>query len=96
MVQFSYLQDKKSWIFPPKSISIEVSTDGVNYRKLGKVPGLTVKEGAGLKTGEINFEMAPTSCKFIRFSVENYGPCPDWHLGKGNQTWLFLDEITVK
>ena len=96
MVQFSYLQDQKSWIFPPKSISIEVSTDGVNYRKLGKVPGLTVKEGAGLKTGEINFEMAPTSCKFIRFSVENYGPCPDWHLGKGNQTWLFLDEITVK
>jgi predicted alpha-1,2-mannosidase len=96
LVQFSYLQDQKSWIFPPKSVSIEVSTDGVNYRKLGKVPGVTVKEGAGLKTGEINFEIAPTTCKFIRFSVENYGPCPDWHLGKGNQTWLFLDEITVK
>lgn len=96
LIQFSYLQDQKSWIFPPKSVSIEVSTDGVSYRKLGKVPGGSVKEGETLKVGEVNVEIAPTSCKFIRFSVENYGPCPDWHLGKGNPTWLFLDEITVK
>jgi hypothetical protein len=97
LIQFSYLQDQKSWIFPPKSVNLEVSIDGVNYRKLGKVPGVSsVKEGSGLKIGEINYEIAPTSCKFIRFSIENYGPCPDWHLGKGNQTWLFLDEITIK
>lgn len=96
MVGFSYLQDQKSWIFPPKSVSIEVSADGVNYKKLGKVPGVQVKEGDRLKVGEIGFEVAPITCKFIRFSIENYGPCPDWHLGKGNQTWLFLDEITVK
>lgn len=96
MIKFSYLQDQKSWIFPPKSVSIEISTDGVNFKKLGKVPGGTVKKDEGPKTGEVSFEIAPTTCKFIRFSVENYGPCPDWHLGKGNQTWLFLDEITVK
>lgn len=96
-IGFSYLQDQKSWIFPPKSVTIEVSSDGVNYKKVGKLQsGMTVKEGERPKTGEIVYEMAPVSCKFIRFSVENYGPCPDWHLGKGNQTWLFLDEITVK
>lgn len=94
-IRFSYLQDQKSWIFPPKSVSIEVSSDGVNYRKLGKVPGGSVKEGEKMKVGEVDYEIAPTSCKFIRFSIENYGPCPDWHLGKGNPTWLFLDEITV-
>ncbi|TSJ48102.1 GH92 family glycosyl hydrolase [Fluviicola chungangensis] len=96
LIQFSYLQDQKSWIFPPKSVSIEVSTDGVIYRKLGKVAGVPVKEGETLKVGELSVEIAPTSCKFIRFSVENYGSCPDWHLGKGNPTWLFLDEIIVK
>lgn len=94
-IRFSYLQDQKSWIFPPKSVSIEVSTDGVNYRKLGKVPGGSVKEGEKMRIGEVYYEIAPTSCKFIRFSIENYGSCPDWHLGKGNPTWLFLDEITV-
>jgi predicted alpha-1,2-mannosidase len=95
MVRFSYLQDQKSWIFPPKSISIEVSTDGVNFKKLGKVAGGTVKKDERPKTAEIGYEIAPTTCKFIRFTIENYGPCPDWHLGKGNQTWLFLDEIMV-
>lgn len=95
MVRFSYLQDQKSWIFPPKSISIEVSTDGVNFKKLGKVAGGTVKKDERPKRAEIAYEIAPTNCKFIRFTIENYGPCPDWHLGKGNQTWLFLDEIMV-
>lgn len=94
-VVVSYLQDLKSWIFPPKSISVEVSEDGVNFKKLGKAAGITIKEGETPKTGAIMLEMAPTSCKFIRFTVENYGPCPDWHLGKGNPTWLFLDEIKI-
>ncbi|AEA45941.1 GH92 family glycosyl hydrolase [Fluviicola taffensis] len=95
-IQFSYLQDQRSWIFPPKSVAIEVSNDGVNFRKLGKTDGISVTEGEVLKIGEITVEIAPTTCKFIRFSVENYGPCPEWHLGAGNQTWLFLDEITIK
>ena len=95
MIHFSYLQDQKSWIFPPKSISIEVSTDGVNFKKMGRVGGETVQKGDRPKTGQIDYELAPTNCRFIRFTIENYGPCPDWHLGKGNQTWLFLDEITV-
>lgn len=94
-IQISYLQDQKSWIFPPKSISVEISDDGVNFKKAGKTNGVSVKEGATPKTGTITLEIAPTSCKFIRFTIENYGPCPDWHLGKGNPTWLFLDEIII-
>lgn len=95
-IRVSYLQDQKSWIFPPKSISIEVSEDGVNFKKAGKAVGVSVKPGDTPKTGTIALEIAPTTCKFIRFTIENYGPCPDWHLGKGNPTWLFLDEIIVK
>ena len=24
-----------------------------------------------------------------------FGKCPDWHLGSGNDSWMFLDEITI-
>ena len=34
--------------------------------------------------------------KDVKVEAVNYGPCPDWHLGKGGETWLFLDEFTVK
>jgi hypothetical protein len=29
----------------------------------------------------------------IRYRIVNPGVCPDWHLGNGNKTWMFLDEL---
>ena len=31
--------------------------------------------------------------KSIRYTIVNPGNCPDWHLGAGNPTWLFIDEL---
>ena len=31
--------------------------------------------------------------KYIRYTIRNQGVCPDWHLGVGNPTWIFLDEL---
>jgi hypothetical protein len=29
----------------------------------------------------------------IKFEIRNYGKCPAWHLGAGEDSWLFLDEL---
>ena len=34
--------------------------------------------------------------RYIKIKAENYGICPDWHLGAGGKTWIFVDEITIK
>ena len=34
--------------------------------------------------------------KKIKIAAKSIGPCPDWHLGAGGESWLFLDEIDVK
>lgn len=94
-IEVSYLQDVRSWIFPPKSITVELSLDGITYKKLGKSIGKSVAENAENTLGSLSVEFAPTLAKYIRFSIENYGPCPDWHLSPGGKTWLFLDEIEV-
>jgi hypothetical protein len=31
--------------------------------------------------------------KVIRYKIKNPGVCPTWHLGNGNKTWLFIDEL---
>ena len=36
-----------------------------------------------------------TSARYIKIIAKNYGKCPSWHLGKGGDTWLFFDEVTV-
>ena len=34
--------------------------------------------------------------RYIKIKAENYGVCPEWHLGAGGKTWVFVDEITIK
>ena len=34
--------------------------------------------------------------KSIRFEIQNGGNCPSWHLGNGNPSWLFLDELIIR
>jgi hypothetical protein len=31
--------------------------------------------------------------KVISYTIKNPGLCPSWHLGKGNKTWVFVDEL---
>lgn len=95
-VSASVLQDTKSWIFAPSKLVVEVSLDGVKYTKFGEVksPIAATKEGAHLVNYTV--EGLPSNVKFIRFRLVNFGPCPSWHLGAGNPTWIFADEITVE
>lgn len=91
------LQDTKSWIFFPKGMVVEYSTDGKTWKKAGKVLNKTVpdkKEGTVL--GDLELDFSPVEAKYVRVTVENYGSCPSWHLGAGGKTWIFLDEITVR
>jgi hypothetical protein len=32
----------------------------------------------------------------VRVTVERYGRLPDWHPGKGEESWFFADEIVVE
>jgi hypothetical protein len=32
----------------------------------------------------------------IRFVFKNAGPLPDWHLGAGGETFIFIDEISIQ
>jgi hypothetical protein len=37
----------------------------------------------------------PVEARYIKVRAENYGKCPEWHLGSGGISWLFFDEITI-
>ena len=94
-IGLSSLQDMKSWIFYPKSVSFEVSHDGVNFTKAGsfdQFPAFNDYVGPSTMDALIELEKQ-IAVKAIRVKVENFGKCPAWHLGAGNDTWMFLDEI---
>lgn len=95
-VKVSYLADTHAWIFPPKGLIVETSMDGVTYKKAGRIALDPLKKDIAKSNRELVLELVPTECKYIRFTIENYGAIPDWHLSPGSPTWLFLDEIMVE
>jgi predicted alpha-1,2-mannosidase len=96
-IALSTLQDRRSWIFFPTQVEFEISTDGKNFIKLPNViaPSTEDPEDKSIfKFSVLTKENNPIT--HIRIKAQNYGPCPDWHLGAGNPTWLFADEIELR
>lgn len=91
------LSDMKSWVFYPKTITFEIIyEDDSKESSTIEIPA-EVKEDMYAHNQDFS-----TSCnqlkkvKEIRISAIPTDICPDWHLGAGNPTWLFVDEIFFK
>ena len=94
----SAIRDQKSWIFYPAQVDIEISTDGSSFEKLSPI---SIKSADPTDKNPDNMQFIvesnkSTTIKAIRYTIKNPGVCPDWHLGKGNKTWVFLDELIFK
>jgi predicted alpha-1,2-mannosidase len=97
-IGLSCIQDMKSWIFFPSSIELFISEDGKSFHSAGVInvsEKNTFSEQAENK--EFTLPVSPKEqIKAIRLVAKNFGKCPEWHLGKGNDTWLFADEIIFR
>ncbi|NCA20567.1 MAG: glycoside hydrolase family 92 protein [Crocinitomicaceae bacterium] len=96
-IGISCIRDQKSWIFLPAGVEIEISTDGVLFESM---PSIVIEKPTPSDVNPMTFQFIqkfePKSVKAIRYKIKNAGVCPDWHLGKGNNTWLFVDELLFK
>jgi hypothetical protein len=93
----SCIRDQKSWIFLPKEIRFEISYDGSTYQnpQIISIPEATQTDKNPYNQ---SFTQAIESdktlkIKSIRYTIVNPGNCPTWHLGAGNPSWVFLDEL---
>jgi predicted alpha-1,2-mannosidase len=92
------LSDMKSWIFLPKEIVFEASTDGITFTEVGttKIKEEVAEDMTPHKEIYSVSPGSPAKYTKIRITVKNIGKCPEWHLGNGNDTWLFVDELILK
>lgn len=99
-VGFSYIKDHKSWIFAPSQLKVEGSLDGVTYAQIAlqDLPVATAQDKSPEKS-ELLISLNSknlSSYKYLRFTLKNPGLLPTWHLGAGNPTWLFIDELIFR
>ncbi|MGB1102074.1 MAG: GH92 family glycosyl hydrolase [Crocinitomicaceae bacterium] len=94
-LKMRFLQDIRSWIWLPSELRIMISTDREKWftvnTLLHKIP--IDKYGALIH----EFEYQETfKTQYLKIEAINRGECPSWHLGAGNPTWIFADEIEFK
>ncbi|MFK5959371.1 MAG: GH92 family glycosyl hydrolase [Lutibacter sp.] len=94
-ISAGFLQDNHSWIWFPKYVDFYESIDGENFKKLKRIAhNFSVrKEGSFIDEFSLNTNL---KTRYIKMIAKNFGVCPDWHLGAGGKSWIFIDEITIE
>lgn len=90
-----FLNNKASWVYPPRSIEVLASDDGVNFTSLGKKTfdseGMA---GSGIET--VVFDTPGATGRYLKLVGQTFGMIPNGATGAGNGAWLFMDEIIVE
>ena len=91
-----FLQNVESWIWMPRNVVFELSSDGVNFvRVLSLTNDVSDKEyGAIVK--DLAGTITPQTARYVKITAHNYGKIPEWHPGAGDDAFIFVDEIIIE
>ena len=95
-ISLGCMQDIKSWIFFPGKVEYFSSINGEDFTFLGTINTAFSDSLEGSFVNDYTLRLKNTKAKYIKVKAKNYGICPDWHLGAGGKTWLFVDELIIK
>ena len=91
-VDARFLQDSNEWILLPRSVSLEVSSDGKAWQSLQTIPLDPDPNDARTLIRDVEFvPKPPVTARYIRVTAARYG-----QPANGIKTWIFSDEIIVK
>jgi len=103
----NFLQDQRAWIFYPTEVSFYESTDSINWNLIETI---SIKEKTKRDEDNITIHKVSTSKgmnrlgtlrngtykkHYYKVKAKNYGALPNWHPGRGNPAYIFIDEFTL-
>ncbi len=87
-----FFNGKGQWIYPPQSIELFSSNDGVHYQKIKDYK--VADSGQLIVLAQFSFE--PVTTRFIKIHIHRHGIIEAGKQGGGHEAWLFVDEIQVE
>lgn len=86
---------KGDWVFDARNLSVEVSDDGKNFKKIAseEYPAMKETDKDGIVDHQLTF--APVTTQYVRVIASPEKSLPAWHTGKGKNAFLFVDEIKI-
>lgn len=95
-VSTGFLQDIGSWIFMPDEVKYYISDDGKEFKLISTIPNDIPENDVNIRIKEFTAQLKNIKTRYIKVEGINRGICPNWHLGAGNEAWIFADEIVIK
>jgi len=97
-IETAFLQDQKSWIFYPHSVTLEVSADGDSWEAVERLDIRSTDQTDEISVKEVEANFPARKVKQVRLTAKTVGPLPEWHIGYEYQgtAWVFIDEIIIE
>lgn len=89
-----FLQDQDAWIFFPSEVVFYSSVDGKNFTEIETAKNTYKQDSQTVLLNDL-YTSKKTKARYIKVLAKNPGPCPQWHPGRGNPSWIFSDEIII-
>jgi len=93
-LSFHALQEPKSWIWLPHSIVVEARDPDGAWHRLATLTHDRDEHANLARFYELDLSHAGPLTD-LRLTVDALEICPVWHLGAGEPSWFFLDELRV-
>jgi len=90
-----FLLNQTSWIFLPNRFQILVSEDGSQFNPIFRKSYESDQKDLNINIKQIGLQ-TEVKARFISIRADGIGNCPEWHPGKNEKAWLFMDEIIIQ
>lgn len=94
-IQLGVLVSQKDWIFAPSKVEFLVSHDGENFTSVFSREFDALNQVSS-KLQVLGGRISPQKTRFIKIVAHKIPALPEWHAGKGQEGWIFMDEIEIR
>lgn len=95
-VNFHTCVEKGSWVFDARAVAVYGSVDGQHFTELASEEYPVMKPSDPNRIYSHSLHFTPARMRYVKVLVRSEHHIPDWHPGKGNPGFLFVDEIEVE
>lgn len=95
-ISLNFLQDSRSWIILPKQVEYLFSNDNKQFTSLSTLQTKTDPKDENVITEFFTF-IPETIIKYryLKIKISHFGKLPEWHIGRTNNSFIFIDEIKI-
>jgi uncharacterized membrane protein len=92
-ITLSYAQNMGPYLMPPSKVEIWAGNDPEKLKLIDETTPPPPSEYQPNQVKGIDMAIPPSSFSYYKIVGRPIAKLPDWHSGKGERAWLFVDEV---